>query len=79
MGTRLRLTAVATAVSAVVLVAASVLVLALFQRQVVETADDLAISRVEDLAGLAAQGRLPHLLADIGDDSMGQVLSLIHI
>jgi signal transduction histidine kinase len=74
VGTRLRLTAVATAVSAVVLVAASVLVLALFQRQVVSTADDLAISRAEDLAGLAEQDRLPELLADIGDDSMGQVI-----
>lgn len=74
MGTRLRLTAVATAVSAVVLVAASVLVLALFHRQVVSSADDLAISRAEDLAGLAEAGRLPDLLADIGDDSMGQVI-----
>jgi signal transduction histidine kinase len=74
VGTRLRLTAVATAVSAVVLVAASVLVLALFQRQVVSTADDLAISRAGDLAGLAEQDRLPDLLADIGDDSMGQVI-----
>ena len=74
MGTRLRLTAVATAVSAVVLVAASVLVLAIFQRQVVSNADDLAISRAEDLAGLAEAGRLPDLLSDIGDDSMGQVI-----
>jgi signal transduction histidine kinase len=74
MGTRMRLTAVATAVSAVVLVAASVLVMALFQRQVVSNADDLAISRAEDLAGLAEAGRLPDLLADIGDDSMGQVI-----
>lgn len=74
MGTRLRLTAVATAVSAVVLVAASLLVLALFQRQVVSTADDLAISRARDLAGLAGAGQLPALLADIGDDSMGQVI-----
>ncbi len=75
MGTRLRLTAVATAVSAVVLLAASGLVLALFQRQVVSSADDLAISRVEDIAGLAEQDRLPDLLADIGDDSMGQVIA----
>lgn len=74
MGTRLRLTAVATAVSAVVLVSASVLVLALFQRQVVANADDLSISRAEDLAALAEAGRLPDLLADIGDDSMGQVI-----
>lgn len=74
MGTRLRLTAVATAVSAVVLVAASVLVLALFQRQVTDNADDLATSRAEDLAALAAAGRLPDLLTDIGDDSVGQVI-----
>lgn len=74
MGTRLRLTAVATAVSAVVLVAASVLVLVLFQRQVTDNADDLATSRADDLAALAEAGRLPDLLVDIGDDSMGQVI-----
>lgn len=74
MGTRLRLTVIATAVSAVVLVAASVLVLTLFQRQVVATSDDLATSRAEDLARLAQDGRVPEVLADIGDDSMGQVI-----
>ena len=74
MGTRLRLTVVATAVSAVVLVAASVLVLTLFQRQVVAAADDLARSRAQDLAALAAQDAVPSLLADIGDDAVGQVL-----
>ena len=74
MGTRLRLTVIATAVSAVVLVAASVLVLTLFQRQVVATSDDLATSRAEDLARLAQNGRVPAVLADIGDDSMGQVI-----
>ncbi len=74
MHTRLRLTIVATAVSAVVLVAASVLVLALFHRQVVATGDGVAISRAEDLAVQAEEGRLPDLLTDIGDDSMGQVI-----
>ena len=74
MGTRLRLTVIATAVSAVVLVAASVLVLTLFQRQVVATSDGLATSRAEDLARLAQDGRVPEVLADIGDDSMGQVI-----
>lgn len=75
MGTRKRLTAVATAVSAVVLVAASVLVLVLFQRQVVASADDLARGRAEDLATLAADSAVPALLADIGDDSVGQVIA----
>ncbi len=74
MSTRLRLTVVATAVSAVVLVAASALVLTLFQRQVVAASDDLARSRAEDLAALAAQGAAPSLLADIGDDAVGQVV-----
>ena len=74
MSTRLLLTVVATAVSAVVLAVASMLVLALFQRQVLSNVDDLAISRAEDLAGLAEAGRLPPLLVDIGDDSMGQVI-----
>lgn len=74
MGTRVRLTAVATAVSAVVLVAASVLVLALFQRQVVSAADDVARSRAQGLATLGAEGAVPELLADIGDDSTGQVI-----
>ena len=74
MGTRLRLTAVASAVSAIVLVAAGVLVLVLFQRQTVSTADDLARSRATELASLAADGGVPELLTDIGDDSMGQVI-----
>lgn len=74
MSTRLRLTLVAAAVSAVVLLAASVLVLTLFQRQLVDSADDLSRSRAEDLAALAVEGAVPSLLADIGDDSMGQVI-----
>jgi signal transduction histidine kinase len=74
VGTRLRLTAVASAVSAIVLVAASVLVLVLFQRQTVSTADDLARHRATELATLAADGGVPELLTDIGDDSMGQVI-----
>ena len=74
MGTRRRLTVVATAVSAVVLVAASILVLVLFQRQVVASADDLSRSRAADLATLAADSAVPALLADIGDDSVGQVI-----
>ena len=75
MSTRLRLTLVAAAVSAVVLVGASVLVLALFQRQLVDSADDLSRSRAQDLAALAVEGAVPSLLADIGDDSMGQVIA----
>lgn len=74
MGTRRRLTLVATAVSGVVLVAASALVLVLFQRQVVSTGDDLSRGRAADLAALAADGIVPALLADIGDDSVGQVI-----
>lgn len=74
MGARRRLTLVATAVSAVVLVAASVLVLVLFQRQVVDSADDLSRSRAADLATLAATSNAPTLLTDIGDDSVGQVI-----
>lgn len=74
MGTRRRLTAVATAVSAVVLVAAGLLVLVLFQRQVVDNGDDLSRSRATDLARLAADGEAPALLTDIGDDSVGQVI-----
>lgn len=75
MGTRLRLTAVATAVSAVMLLAAGALVLAIFQRQVVSAADELARSRATDLAVLAEDGRLPELLDDVGDDSMAQVIA----
>jgi hypothetical protein len=74
VGTRRRLTAVATAVSAVVLVAAGLLVLVLFQRQVVDNGDDLSRSRATDLARLAADGEAPALLTDIGDDSVGQVI-----
>lgn len=74
MSTRLRLTLIAAAVSAVVLVGASVLVLALFQRQLVGSADDLSSSRAEDLAALAVEGAVPALLADLGDDSVGQVI-----
>jgi signal transduction histidine kinase len=74
MHTRRRLTVVATAVSAVVLVGASALVLVLFQRQVVSSADDLSRSRAADLATLAADSAVPSLLADIGDDSVGQVI-----
>jgi signal transduction histidine kinase len=74
MHTRRRLTVVATAVSAVVLVGASALVLVLFQRQVVSSADDLSRGRAADLATLAADSAVPSLLADIGDDSVGQVI-----
>ncbi|RYC05326.1 sensor histidine kinase [Nocardioides zhouii] len=74
MHTRRRLTGVATAVSAVVLVAASALVLVLFQRQVLSSADDLARGRAADLATLAADSAVPALLADIGDDAVGQVI-----
>lgn len=75
MGARRRLTAVATAVSAVVLVVASILLLVLFQREVVHSADDLSRNRAADLATLAADGAAPALLTDIGDDSVGQVVA----
>ncbi|HXH77948.1 HAMP domain-containing sensor histidine kinase [Nocardioides sp.] len=72
---RLRLTAVASLVLAMILLLASVLIVLLFQRSVHAAADDLTRSRAHDVAASFEAGVLPAVLTEVGDDSVGQVVS----
>lgn len=71
---RVRLTAAATLVTALVLVGAAALLLVLFWRTQVDAADDLSRGRAADLARLAQRDAVPPLIADVGDDSVAQVV-----
>ena len=72
---RVRLTAAATLVTALVLLAAAALLLVLFWRTQVDAVDDLSRGRAADLARLAERGAVPPLIADVGDDSVAQVVA----
>lgn len=72
---RLRLTAVASLVLAVILLLASVVIVLLFQRSISAAADDLSKSRAHDVAASFEAGVLPAVLDEVGDDSVGQVVS----
>jgi signal transduction histidine kinase len=71
---RLRLTAVASIVLALILLLASVLIVLVFQRSVRSTADDLSRTRALDVAAAVRAGTLTPVLTDVGDDSVGQVV-----
>lgn len=72
---RLRLTAVAALVLAAILALASLVIVLLFQDSVEMAADELSRSRAHDVAASLETGVLPGLVADVGDDSVAQVVS----
>lgn len=72
---RLRTTIVATLLAAVALTAAGVALVAILEWNLTRSDDDLARSRLADIAGLAASGDLPKALPAIGDDSVAQVVA----
>jgi signal transduction histidine kinase len=72
---RLRATVGATLLAALALTAAGVALVAILQWNLTRSDDDLARSRLADIAGLAASGNLPKVLRAIGDDSVAQVVA----
>lgn len=72
---RLRATLGATLLAALALTAAGVALAAILQWNLTRSDDDLARSRLADIAGLAASGDLPEVLRAIGDDSVAQVVA----
>jgi len=70
---RARTTLLATLVSAVALLAGSLLLLATLDRSLHRAGDDLARGRVRDLAAQATRGQLPVTLATIDGEGVGQV------
>jgi DNA-binding response OmpR family regulator len=72
---RLRATLGATLLAALALTAAGVALVAILQWNLTRSDDDLARSRLADIAGLAASGDLPKVLRAIGDDSVAQVVA----
>ena len=71
---RTRATGLATLAFAVLLAAASVLLVGTLQHRLTEGTDELSRSRVSDLLGLAARGDLPPVLTDVGDNGVAQVV-----
>lgn len=74
-GVRRRLTALASLVTAVVLVCSAVALLLLAERSLEDNADDLARTRARDLAAQVASSSLSSELGEIGDDSVAQVVA----
>ena len=71
---RVRLTLIAAAVCALVLVTASALVVVLFRDSLTDSADDLSRSRASALLALAAAGSLPPAISEVSDDGVAQVV-----
>jgi signal transduction histidine kinase len=72
---RVRATAVATLLCAVVLAAGGVLLVTTLDRHLTEGSDDLSRSRVRDLLDQAAAGELPSVLRNVNDDAVAQVIA----
>ncbi len=72
LSVRLRATAVAVVLTGLALAVGSVVLVWSLDRSVTSASDSLARSRVRDLAGLAATGDLPTVLADVGADGVAQ-------
>lgn len=70
---RARTTLLACAVVAVTLVVASVGLIATLEHSLSTNRDDLSRAQLTDLAAQAADGALPTLVTDIGDNSVAQV------
>ena len=75
LSVRLRATVAATLLAALALTAAGVALVAILGWSLTRSDDDLARSRLADIAGLAAAGDLPRVLRAIGDDSVAQVVA----
>ena len=75
LSVRLRATVAASLLAAVALMAAGVALVAILGWNLTRSDDDLARSRLADIAGLAAAGDLPRVLRAIGDDSVAQVVA----
>ena len=75
LSVRLRATVAASLLAAVALTAAGVALVAILGWNLTRSDDDLARSRLFDIAGLAAAGDLPRVLRAIGDDSVAQVVA----
>jgi signal transduction histidine kinase len=71
---RIRLTLLASAVIAVVLAAATVLLVLLFQRSLTNNSDELSQSRAADLLYLAERNELPESITTVGEDGIAQVV-----
>jgi signal transduction histidine kinase len=72
---RVRATAVATLLCAVVLAAGGVLLVTTLDRHLTAGSDDLSRSRVRDLLDQSASGELPTVLRNVNDDAVAQVLA----
>ena len=72
---RARTTLLATAATALALVAGSVALLLTLQSQLTDRDDTLAQSRVRDLLEAASEGDLPARLENLGDEGVGQVIA----
>lgn len=70
---RARTTLLACAVVAVTLVAASIGLIATLEHSLSANRDDLSRAQLTDLAARAADGSLPAVVTDIGDNSVAQV------
>ena len=71
---RTRATLLATVLTGLTLLVASVVLMLTLQSNLTSGADALARSRVQDLLGLAASGDLPPTLTTLGDNGVAQVV-----
>ena len=72
---RTRTTLLATALTAITLVAGAVALVLVLQGRLTANGDGLARSRVEDLLALAEQDQLPATIRNVGDEGIAQVVS----
>ncbi len=72
---RVRATAVASLLCAVVLAAGGVLLVTTLDRHLTSGSDDLSRSRVRDLLDQASSGELPTVLRNVNDDAVAQVFT----
>ncbi len=72
---RVRATAVATLLCAVVLAAGGVLLVTTLDQHLTSGSDDLSRSRVRDLLDQAASGELPTVLRNVNEDAVAQVVT----
>jgi signal transduction histidine kinase len=72
---RVRATAVATLLCALVLAAGGLLLVTTLDRHLTAGSDDLSRSRVRDLLDQAGSGELPAVLRNVNDDAVAQVFT----
>ncbi len=74
MSVRTRITVLASVIVGLTLIAAAAGLLLTLQHSLVSNRDDLSRARAVDLANQAADGSLPKLLTEVGEDSLAQVV-----